>query len=139
MQELTEEWVFKAENDFTVAHLAMRLEHDEPPVVDSVCFHCQQCAEKYLKAFLQEHEVRFEPRHPLIPLLESCLTLDPDFERLHPDLMGLDGYAVAARYPGIVLNDEMAERALAAAGRIRAFVRIKLGFDQPPERERDRE
>ncbi len=132
MNEVAEEWTIKAENDFDVAHLAMRKEKDELPIADAVCFHCQQCVEKYLKAFLVEREIRFRPAHSLIPLLEASLLADPEFEQLREDLIRLDGYAVEVRYPGIIVTAEMAENALATASRVRAFIRTKLGLDQPP-------
>jgi HEPN domain-containing protein len=46
MKTLTREWVRKAEADYVMASALSRL---VPPVHDGVCFHCQQCAEKYLK------------------------------------------------------------------------------------------
>ena len=49
MLPLTAEWVEKAESDFTTAWRERRarnaLNYSES------CFHAQQCAEKYLKAF----------------------------------------------------------------------------------------
>jgi len=54
MNRLTAEWVQKAEDDFVVAQKMYRA--CKRPVYDAVCFHAQQCAEKYLKAFLQEHD-----------------------------------------------------------------------------------
>jgi HEPN domain-containing protein len=51
MKRMTREWVRKAEDDFRVAGLiaaGSELFHDQ------VCFHCQQSAEKYLKALLGE-------------------------------------------------------------------------------------
>lgn len=50
MNELTKEWILKAEQDFNAANLLMYA--GEAPIPDYVCFHCQQCAEKYLKAYL---------------------------------------------------------------------------------------
>ena len=47
MREITVEWVQKAENDLEVAQLARW--HADEPIADAVCFHAQQCAEKYLK------------------------------------------------------------------------------------------
>jgi len=126
MKEITAEWVRKAENDFDVAHLARARE--ESPITDAICFHSQQCAEKYVKAFLQENRIRFPYAHPLMPLLDLCLSVDTEFESLRQDLDRLDGYAVAARYPGITITLEMAEGALAAASRVRAFIRSKLGL-----------
>ena len=126
MKEITEEWVIKAESDYDQANLAMYAV--EAPLCDGVCFHCQQCAEKYLKAFLTENLVEFPRTHPLIPLLDQCLPFDPAFSDLHSDVASLESYAVGVRYPGVKITDEMAEAALAATTRIRAFVRKELGL-----------
>lgn len=131
MRESTAEWVAKAENDFAVAQRALGRKGEEPPIADAVCFHGQQCAEKYLKAFLQEGKIRFERTHALLPLLKLCLSSDPAFEQLTADLNGLQAYAVAARYPGVNVTPQMAEEALASAARVRAFVRAKLGPTDP--------
>ena len=52
MKPLTAEWVQKGEDDFIVTQKMFRAR--KQPVYDAVCFHAQQCAEKYLKAYLQE-------------------------------------------------------------------------------------
>lgn len=65
MNEVTAEWVHKAEGDF---HSADSLLHAiAVPLAETAAFHCQQCAEKYLKAFLQEYAIRFERKHDLLP------------------------------------------------------------------------
>jgi HEPN domain-containing protein len=127
MNELTEEWLFKAEEDIYSADLL--LHRGETPVPDYVCFHCQQCAEKYLKAYLQEHQVEFKRKHDLIPLLRLCLSLDKEFQTIKKDLLTLDRYSVIVRYPGIHIDVETAEAALKAAGRVRKFVREKLQIE----------
>ncbi len=124
MNELTEEWVAKAENDFISADLLLHA--GAFPVPDTACFHCQQCAEKYLKAYLQEHNVRFERRHDLMPLLELCLTLDQGFEILRSDLQQLENFSISVRYPGVDVSPEIAKEALVAATKVRGFVRKKL-------------
>jgi HEPN domain-containing protein len=50
MKPLTSEWVEKAEGDFATAKREIRVR--KTPNFDAVCFHAQQCAEKYLKALL---------------------------------------------------------------------------------------
>src|SRR5262245_52592434 len=51
MKRRTREWVRKAEGDY----LAVRkLARGSEPAHDATCFHCQQGAEKYLKAILTE-------------------------------------------------------------------------------------
>jgi HEPN domain-containing protein len=126
MRELTEEWIGKAEGDYRSAHIL--LAHGEEHIAEAVCFHCQQCAEKYLKAFLQENRVRFRREHDLMPLLEACISVDRDFEKILKDLRRLEDYAVAIRYPGKIAQRSDAESAFAAATRVRAFVRRKLGL-----------
>ena len=122
MNEVTKEWVDEAENDFAAADLTLHV--IEAPIVDAVCFHSQQCAEKYLKAFLQEHLIRFERRHELNVLLDLCVPLDGEFELLRETLQSLEHYAVLIRYPGMIVPLEMAEEAFSAAKRVRKFIVI---------------
>jgi HEPN domain-containing protein len=58
MNELTAEWVAKAEGDWTTAGRELRARRN--PNYDAACFHAQQTAEKYPKAFLQEHAVHLQ-------------------------------------------------------------------------------
>ena len=70
MKRETGRWVRKAEADLEGANdLAQAVR----PYHDLICFHCQQSAEKYLKAFLQEHRVVFPRTHSLIELLEIVM------------------------------------------------------------------
>ncbi len=57
MKLLTREWIDKSEGDFATASREIRVR--KSPNYDAVCFHAQQCAEKYLKALLQESEIPF--------------------------------------------------------------------------------
>ena len=43
-------WIKKAESDLKTAEHTLTLKENCP--FDTVCFHAQQCAEKYLKALL---------------------------------------------------------------------------------------
>jgi HEPN domain-containing protein len=127
MNEVTSEWVAKAEEDFHSADALLRAV--DVPLAGTSCFHSQQCAEKYLKAFLQEHAVRFERKHDLLPLVALCVQIDGSFENLEDDLKDLERYAVAVRYPGATASVEMAEAAFDAAERVRKFIRRKFGLD----------
>jgi len=124
MNELTKEWMEKAENDFDSANILLHIA--EIPVPDTAAFHCQQCAEKYLKAFLQERRIRFKYTHSLILLLDLCLTQDKSFDELHDDLAQLENYSVATRYPGVTISLEIAEEGFRVVERIRYFMRMKL-------------
>ena len=61
------EWIAKAENDLKNAAHTLKLGTDGP--TDTVCFHAQQCVEKYLKAFLVTLEVAFPKRHDIETLV----------------------------------------------------------------------
>ena len=105
------------------------------PNYDAACFHAQQTAEKYLKAFLQEHGAAFPKIHSLIELLELCLPLDASFEFQRDLLVRLDRYAVRCRYPGESADKDEARQAFQAVKAVRAFVRGKLGLsDTEPEK-----
>lgn len=60
------DWVEKAEGNYISAlDLAKRRKN---PVPDVVCNQCQQCAEKYLKAFLVQCRTEFPKIHDLLQL-----------------------------------------------------------------------
>ena len=128
INELAQEWLGIAESDLAQAELAMRA---PAPILRGACFHSQQCAEKYLKAYMTEMQIEFPRRHPLVPLMELCIPIDTDFEALRSDLIRLEKYAVEVRYPGFDVTAEEAREALAAATRVRDFVRGKLGLACP--------
>lgn len=109
MREVTEEWISKAEGDYRSAEAL--LYGIEVPEIDSACFHCQQCAEKYVKAYLTEHDIDFPRNHDLVRLMELCLSLDDSFEKLPDTLRRLENYGVIIRYPGLTVPLDMAHEA----------------------------
>jgi HEPN domain-containing protein len=127
MKPFSEEWVQKADNDLIAAHKLFRSR--TKPLYDVVCFHCQQCAEKYLKAFLQERETPIPKIHNLIELLDLCKKLDISFELLRADLKLIDQYSVQVRYPGMSAEKNEAKAALKAAQTVKAFIHQRLELD----------
>lgn len=113
MKSLTEEWIKKAEEDYTVA----KREWEANPVYNAVCFHAQQCVERYMKAVLQENDIAFQKIHDLEVLLEKCSSFIPELRKLQDDLRSLTVYAVEVRYPGFEALSEDAEKALLAMER----------------------
>jgi len=126
MNDLTTEWIAKAEGDLATAGRELRARRS--PNYDAACFHAQQAAEKYLKAFLQERAAPFPKIRNLIELLELCLPLDTSFEFYRDLLVRLDRYAVRYRYPGESAERAEARTALEGARAIRVFVRSRLGL-----------
>ena len=121
--EVIREWVAKAKSDLKTAVITLGAGRDCP--TDTVCFHSQQCVEKYLKALLTLRSIPFPKTHNIRFLLELMPSeLRPELERAWQDQ--LTDYA-AARYPGwgpIPLSE--AHRAVAVARRVRREVRRLL-------------
>ncbi len=124
-REEVEEWVAKAETGYKAAIDLARRRKD--PLPEAVCFHCQQCTEKYLKAFLIARQVPFPKIHDLIALKKLCAEEESAFELIHDLLESLEGYDVVVRYPGEMATVEDAREAVAAMKEVRRFVRIRLG------------
>ena len=70
------------------------------PVKDVVSFHCQQAAEKYLKALLCELGLHIPRIHDLDQLLVLLLPHHALLAHLQRILVSLSHYAVDYRYPG---------------------------------------
>lgn len=79
------QWVERAEGDLTNAEYTLTLREKCP--LGTVCFHAQQCAEKYLKARLTLLAVPFPRTHDLPELL---LRVPEDLGlRLQPSDVGI--------------------------------------------------
>ncbi len=119
MKPLTAEWVAKAERDF--ATMEREAHVTEEPNFEAICFHAQQCAEKYLKARLCEAGIVFGKIHNLVALLGPVLDLEPSWESYREDLAYLSAFAVSVRYPGESADRDSASE---AQGKCRAFRRV---------------
>ena len=91
------DWVVKAEEDYEVTCSLIRKR--TPPLSNAICFHAQQCVEKYLKAFLVLHRIAFPKTHALLDLLKLASPRDATLELLRPYVVYLSPYAVNFRYP----------------------------------------
>jgi HEPN domain-containing protein len=119
------DWVEKAESDLTAAVNLLNIAKRKP--MDVVCFHAQQCVEKYLKALLAMQGIDFPKTHQIeeiIRLLPRGVDagLSPQEQRM------LTGYAVTTRYPGTyeAITMREARDALSMMRRVRRSVRRLL-------------
>ena len=97
--DLARQWVQKANNDLLDADnnlVAARVP------ADTVCFHCQQAAEKVLKGFLVGRSIPAPRTHDLMDLYSKVLTRSPEIKELRATLLVLQPYAVDVRYPDVV-------------------------------------
>jgi len=126
MRALTREWVEKAEEDYSVARGLLRRRKN--PALNALCFHCQQCAEKYLKARLIEAGLAPQHTHDLAQLLSANLPHEPLWSALMSGAKFLAQFAVAFRYPGNDATKAQAKRAFECVRSVRLEVRHSLGL-----------
>jgi HEPN domain-containing protein len=125
MKPETQEWIEKAEGDFKVARREIQT---ADPVYEAVCFHAQQCAEKYLKALLEEQILVFRKTHDLVELIDLSGGQLPELDPLRTKLAHLSMFGIATRYPGVQADQHAADEALKTAEETRTVVRTKLGL-----------
>ncbi len=125
-------WLDKADSDLKNAEIILAAQIESPPL-DTVCFHCQQASEKFIKAFLILHSKRFPFTHNLADLVAICMQVDLAFAALQRKAETLTPFAVEIRYPDdfYMPTIEEAQEAYAIAMEIRAFIvaRIQQKFD----------
>jgi HEPN domain-containing protein len=129
MKPSTRAWVRKAEADIRGAVSLARI---KPSVHDLVCFHCQQCAEKYLKALLEELGIAVAKTHDLDKLLTVLQPHQPSLRPLKRGLLFLTDFAVDTRYPGNSANQRQAQAALRWAKEVRMQAQSILGLRPRP-------
>jgi HEPN domain-containing protein len=93
-----------------------------------VCFHCQQCAEKYLKALLQESGRPVPRTHELVDLLNLLVSDHASLRSHKRGLVFLTDFAVDPRYPGRDATKRQATATLRWTEKIRAEARALLGI-----------
>ena len=125
MQRQTARWVQKAEADW---HAAQHLDAKTERLNDIICFHCQQAAEKFLKALLQELGLPIPRTHVLVDLLDLLLPHDSALKGLRRSLTALSRFAVEYRYPGMSGTTRQAKAALRSTARVREALRRRLGL-----------
>jgi HEPN domain-containing protein len=117
--------VRKAEADY---QLAVQIAHGPRPFHDQVCFHCQQSAEKYLKALLEQLGLAIPRVHNLDDLLALLAPHHRSLRPLRRGLIFLTDFAVDIRYPGDFASKRQAAAAVRWAGRVRGECRSLLGL-----------
>jgi len=128
------QWLIHGDEDLRLAAHAMTLQAEEPPY-RLIAYHAQQCAEKYLKAFLVYCGVDFPYTHNISTLLELC----SEHANWAAKLQGAEQltlYSITTRYPGEdeEVTESEARQAIDLAQQVKEQVRTalkQLGVDLP--------
>ena len=135
MKRITAEWIRHGELDWVAAgDLALAMH----PTYEAICFHCQQCAEKYLKALMEELSISIPRTHNLKDVLASLSSHHKSLRKLRRGLAFLTRFAVLTRYPGGRATKREATTALRWAERIRLECRKLLGLKPPRSRRKSK-
>ena len=123
---LVTEWLNKADEDFEFARINLE---ERKNFFAQICFHFQQAAEKYLKAFIVAKEIEFMKIHDLGLLLKMCVTVDASLEELKDDCEYLGVFYIEARYPvhwPTNFTDSEADKAHSATLHIQKVIKERL-------------
>ncbi|MDR3012885.1 MAG: HEPN domain-containing protein [Chitinispirillales bacterium] len=127
-------WIKFAQNDYEAAVILS--ERFRPPI-EAVCYHCQQSAEKILKAYVIAQTGKREKTHNLELVLNECLPYSTDFSALINNCLDLNPYLSLARYPSTIEpTAHHMKQAIKDAGEILEFTKAKLkeiGYEYCPE------
>ena len=122
---IVRQWVEKAEEDLKNAEYTLTMKEGCP--FGTVCFHAQQCVEKYMKAVLIFHGLSTPKTHD-IEGLTLLLPVGPELNLSLEDQRRLTSYAIITRYPGDwePVTRKEAKRAVSLARRVRKILKPLL-------------
>jgi len=127
LREYVRAWLYKAGSNMKNAEIIMSADDESPPL-DTICFHCQQASEKYLKAYLIFQCIPFQYSHNLADIVDACMQVDRDFVSIQRKAEILTPYAVEIRYPDdfYMPTRQEAEESLTIATEIREFILARI-------------
>ena len=129
MNPLTLEWAETAEEDYAIVKLIQQA--PTQGLNNPICFHAQQCIEKYLKAWLQEANLPVPRPHDVKELLDLIVPTLPAWRAWEAAFSAFDKYAVDARYPGYFATAIDAQQAVQICTEVRQAVRATLELPIP--------
>lgn len=125
--DIVKQWIEKADHDLGTAQVTYLY---LPKYHDTIAFHCQQAAEKYLKGFLLFLDISFTRQHSLNYLLGLLSQKIEIPDELFDNASELEDFAVDIRYPdtSVELSDDEIQQAFKIAKVIRVFVINQSGL-----------
>ena len=124
-RDLVRQWLAKADADLDTAKFLFCPGKSFFP---AICFHCQQAAEKYFKAFLTWQQIEFPKTHDLQLLLGLIASIDSSLALSLTEVVALNPYGVDIRYPGDApeITREDADEAMRLADKVKEAIFLSL-------------
>ena len=113
----------KARSDYNVAKFLLEHHYDRY-FGDAICFHCHQCVEKSLKAFLIFNKVIFPETHDLFILMGLC----SEFRFRNFNLSEFSDFGINILYEPCSPSIDEARRALKTAQIVREYAENSIVF-----------
>ena len=118
---IVSEWLEIAYDDYDTAQYLYDNKYNKP--LEIICYHCQQSAEKSLKAYLCSRGIEVPKTHEVGLLCHRCAEFNDSFSEFFEDCDEIEIYATLTRYPSrIDIEDSHAQKALQQAQSIYTFV-----------------
>lgn len=118
--DIAKEWFETADLDYGSALFLLEM---KPMPFEIICYHCQQCAEKYLKGFIAYYGEDILKTHDLVVLNKRCIDIDDRFIEIEEACIQLTDYGVHIRYPfHIEINEYDVKQAIVDANAIKGFI-----------------
>lgn len=92
---LAKEWFDSGTSDLSYAEIGLK----EKKIFPQIAFLSQQVAEKFLKGFLVLNNIEPTRVHDLPKLLDECVKINPELEKIRNACELLTGFYVETRYP----------------------------------------
>lgn len=128
MDSRYKEWLEIAAQDLESAKYLVNM---KPVPLEIICYHCQQCAEKCLKAYLVFKGREIIKTHDLTTIYKELIEIDLTFEAIKNECIDLTDFSVTTRYPyHFDLNITDMEKAIQDAQKIQNFMLSKLIGDK---------
>jgi HEPN domain-containing protein len=99
LSKLVQEWIKKAKGDLKVARFLFEADQDFD---FQIAYHCQQCAEKMIKAYLTAHRKRYPKTHDIAKLVDIVHSVNKGLAELLRQAEPLTNMGLGQRYPDAV-------------------------------------
>lgn len=120
IMDAVKEWHEIAEKDLMSAKHLLTL---YPAPLEIIAYHCQQCAEKYLKSYLVYNDQDVVKTHDLKKLCNLCAEFKKEFLTIEKQCEILNTYIADTRYPPkLDLTEYDTKKAIEYAEEIKVFV-----------------
>ena len=125
IRKIVSHWLYKAHLDIESAEVLLSR---DPPLLYPSCFHSQQAAEKYLKAYLTRCQVEFPKTHNISQILDLVGVVDASLAGELEPAAALTPYGVDIRCPEDTPEPDLSEtrQAVALAQKVRDAVTKRL-------------